>query len=542
MKKNKLLLLILLCLPIWLIAVQKEHIDSLVGIIERNPKASLQQIEDNYKRAEYLGTPHYDYTAAYLLGTNHFLLQHYRAAVNYLQEAVGYSNIPLLLKGQLYTKIGICYDYLGEYDKSFQAHMNAMRISESLKNKVELTRNYINIGLIYAKQKNFPLSKKNLDLGLSFAIDLKDTIKIGLCYQNLGFLYYEESKFDSVMMFNDLAIELYHKSNHIKGVLQCLYNKGIVNEDLSNHAQAQAIYSKILNHPAITNHPYVRASTLLMMGRSLSQTNQSKLARMYTDSARGIVEKMELNVLDEQLIINELFLSKPSNLDSFKHYLSKFISIKDEQQKVQVHEALAEIQTIYDMESTQNELKTKALTLDTEKKINIMLIIAILVMGVLVVILYTINKKLEESYKLLFVRNNEISKLIPSTDSVIKSVQTILYKPDIHAKLYVEILELLDRKLHVENPDLTLKELAKLLGSNEMYVSQAINQVSGKNFNKFINGYRIEEAKKILLDPNQTKLSMEEVAAMSGFTSVNTFYRQFKDQTGLTPSQYKRLN
>jgi YesN/AraC family two-component response regulator len=121
-------------------------------------------------------------------------------------------------------------------------------------------------------------------------------------------------------------------------------------------------------------------------------------------------------------------------------------------------------------------------------------------------------------------------------------VQTILYKPDIHAKLYVEILELLDRKLHVENPDLTLKELAKLLGSNEMYVSQAINQVSGKNFNKFINGYRIEEAKKILLDPNQTKLSMEEVAAMSGFTSVNTFYRQFKDQTGLTPSQYKRLN
>jgi AraC-like DNA-binding protein len=89
-------------------------------------------------------------------------------------------------------------------------------------------------------------------------------------------------------------------------------------------------------------------------------------------------------------------------------------------------------------------------------------------------------------------------------------------------------------------PDLTLDQLAAQLKLRPKLLSQAINEGLGQNFFEFINTYRIEEAKRLLTDPADKRITVLEVLYQVGFNSKSSFNTVFKKQTGLTPSEFKR--
>jgi YesN/AraC family two-component response regulator len=67
-------------------------------------------------------------------------------------------------------------------------------------------------------------------------------------------------------------------------------------------------------------------------------------------------------------------------------------------------------------------------------------------------------------------------------------------------------------------------------------LSHIINTESEKNFNDFLNEFRIDHFKKLL---ENDQFSIEGMAYESGFKSKTSFYRAFKKSTGQTPLQYK---
>ena len=90
------------------------------------------------------------------------------------------------------------------------------------------------------------------------------------------------------------------------------------------------------------------------------------------------------------------------------------------------------------------------------------------------------------------------------------------------------------------NSGLTLEQLAKEMKSNRTYISKTLKEDMGTNFNDFVNGFRISFAKKILTEQNDSKLN--EVALQAGFNSYSTFFRVFKEQTGVSPSEFSKYN
>ena len=90
------------------------------------------------------------------------------------------------------------------------------------------------------------------------------------------------------------------------------------------------------------------------------------------------------------------------------------------------------------------------------------------------------------------------------------------------------------------DPDLTLSELAGQLGVSAHVLSQVINSGFGKNFNDFVNAYRVEEVKKRLQAGEQKQKSLLGIALDCGFNSKATFNRTFKKFTELSPSEYSR--
>jgi len=95
-----------------------------------------------------------------------------------------------------------------------------------------------------------------------------------------------------------------------------------------------------------------------------------------------------------------------------------------------------------------------------------------------------------------------------------------------------------DDKLYLQ-PELTLQDLADRLRIPAYQVSQAINDGLQKTFYDLVNGCRVAEAKRLLLDPKNKNIKIMAVAFDSGFNSKTTFNTVFKKFTGVTPSEFK---
>jgi AraC-like DNA-binding protein len=87
--------------------------------------------------------------------------------------------------------------------------------------------------------------------------------------------------------------------------------------------------------------------------------------------------------------------------------------------------------------------------------------------------------------------------------------------------------------------DLTIQDLADKLQVQSYLLSQAINERLQKTFYDLINGYRVEEAKRLLLDPKTRNNKVLALGFDSGFNSKTTFNTVFKKFTGLTPSEFR---
>ena len=101
-----------------------------------------------------------------------------------------------------------------------------------------------------------------------------------------------------------------------------------------------------------------------------------------------------------------------------------------------------------------------------------------------------------------------------------------------------KVLQLMeDEKVYLD-ADLKLKDLADRLGLSVPNTSQLINQNLHKDFNTFINEYRIKAAIGLL--ENNATLSLRNVAYETGFNNNVTFYKAFKKFKGTSPSEYVR--
>ncbi|MFI5155797.1 MAG: helix-turn-helix domain-containing protein [Chitinophagales bacterium] len=100
-------------------------------------------------------------------------------------------------------------------------------------------------------------------------------------------------------------------------------------------------------------------------------------------------------------------------------------------------------------------------------------------------------------------------------------------------------LHMRTRKPYLE-PELSLEQLSAQIFLKPKILSQLINESLGQNFFDFVNHYRIEEAKRLLTNPTDKKITILEVLYEVGFNSKSSFNTLFKKYTGLTPSEFKK--
>lgn len=105
--------------------------------------------------------------------------------------------------------------------------------------------------------------------------------------------------------------------------------------------------------------------------------------------------------------------------------------------------------------------------------------------------------------------------------------------------LFDDIVKLLTQESYYKNTSLNLDSLCKHLNATPQKISMVINTKSGMNFNQFVNSFRINKAKELLLTASYRQYTIAHIAFEVGFNSINSFNQAFKRETGLTPSAFK---
>jgi len=108
------------------------------------------------------------------------------------------------------------------------------------------------------------------------------------------------------------------------------------------------------------------------------------------------------------------------------------------------------------------------------------------------------------------------------------------------ARLLSRLQSLMEEERAYRLEGLAIGALASRVGAPEYALRRLINGRLGyRNFNAYLNGWRLADAKAALLDPAQREVPISTIALDAGFSSLGPFNRAFKAQEGMTPSEFR---
>jgi AraC-like DNA-binding protein len=176
--------------------------------------------------------------------------------------------------------------------------------------------------------------------------------------------------------------------------------------------------------------------------------------------------------------------------------------------------------------------------------IGVMALLASVFMSSLVALIFTII--FDAFYTLFAIRFLNYPHMFQSIiEKAMEDGEPETAQADSGAKAAGDAFDLLEKRIELWVADkeftrqgVTVDILAARLFSNPKYISTYINTHKKQTFRKWINELRIEEAKSILIREPDSALA--EVALRTGYADKSHFLRQFKEQNGLTPTEWRR--
>ena len=338
-----------------------------------------------------------------------------------------------------------------------------------------------------------------------------------------------------------------------------IYNTyGEIALEAGDYMKAGLYYEQAVREHGFSQAAYV-VSTYVGYGRALIAQKKYKSALEKLQIGKEISEKNITSLFRREvyLLLSACYdrLGEPKEaLEYYKKYTAESFRLYNEDKE----RTEKELMVRYETEKRNKELAQKNMLLQKEQN-RVMALVGITFVVLIVVLLFYINyRRKNRLYKQIvresvdwLAKERQFSKRIAEQE---KQLQELIGKAgavdggrysgsslnkDSQQELFGRLERLMQNDQVYKNSLFTREKMAELLGTNRTYLSQTINEQTGLTFTHYMNKYRIEEARRILADP-QDDTPIKAIAADLGFSSVTTFYTLFKAAVQMSPDQYRK--
>lgn len=196
---------------------------------------------------------------------------------------------------------------------------------------------------------------------------------------------------------------------------------------------------------------------------------------------------------------------------------------------------LSELQTIYEVDKMSAQKKRQQVVL-----LFSVLCCALLLSIVIVYIVY--YNRLRRKNQSLYEQINSNLRNVGSSAKVLQMTPEDELSREM--QLYRKIACLMEEEKPYKDATFNRTALAKLLGTNEKYVADAVREGAGTTVSNYITDIRLNCSLELLSDEsgNGEPVSLDDVARDSGFGSYSSFWRAFQKKFSMTPSEYRSLH
>lgn len=173
--------------------------------------------------------------------------------------------------------------------------------------------------------------------------------------------------------------------------------------------------------------------------------------------------------------------------------------------------------------------------------------LALIILILLVIIIYRSYQHQKHLIDVLYSRNRQLVNsnqlLLPVDEDSTGEDSSKQKNTDLPEGIVGSIIKIMENTEVICNKGFSMTQLCYLSGYNRTYVSRAIREKWGTNFNGLLNSYRIKEACKRMSDTEAySNLTIEAIADSLGYASRSNFSTVFKRTTGMTAAEYIKRN
>lgn len=271
-----------------------------------------------------------------------------------------------------YNNMGYIYKDLGDYEKAISNFLFALRVYENMHDKKAIGMTYNFLGSVYWRKKDFALAHQNMDKALQIHLENKDDGNVAICLHTKGAVFGDEKKYDSAVIYFQKAKSLYEKNTDVRQL-------GLIHADIAEIFERRGIHDSAIHYffMGIANNNSIgnkrsQASLYTGIANAFLQTKNTGNCKLYLDSAFQIISgthKKE-DFKNYYKILSDYYRAIGDNSNALKS-LDLFTSYKDSLLNDENQKAIADMQTKYDVEKKDQQIKLQTSEL---MRRNIMLI------------------------------------------------------------------------------------------------------------------------------------------------------------------------
>ena len=420
------------------------------------------------------------------------------------------------------TNLGNLYNAMGKYDDAIHISKEIIRYAKNQENPEQyLLVTYNILGTAF-------LNKKEYSGGLEYMLQVKE-------------LAIKMKRKDALIIANNNIGECYLKlKNYDKAITVCTETLDQMNANDSKEIKG---WSNLiigasylgLKEPSKAIEPLQNAKEIAISGGFLKITME---AHQYLTKAYELIGNYKKSLEEQKNYVKarEVYLktlSKAAQLELAKESKSKSEFILKQKKSITF---LSKIQKLYLILGIVSILllflsayffrkrKQKLVYVSTQLKEDKAL-------------LENENEKLKDKLHTLAESIQQKEDATKINTALTKTTSISLEEQKGHMQ---RILEYMEREKPYLNHELKQSDIAQELSLSVHLFSEILNVCFEKNFNNFINLYRVDRAKQMMKDPKFEHYKILSIGYEAGFPSKTSFNRVFKNLVGLTPSEYQK--
>ena len=499
---------------------------------------------------------------AYYRGNYSMSSEYYKKALEsaYYRDRLG-------RRQALLNNLGVNYEFQHRYGEADQAYLQSLQIARRLGDSVSVHESYINLGLLNALLAKYNEAEAYLVHALAFFRGRNDVRNTALCLRNLANLHVLQGNEEECLRYYNLALQEIRKIGTDVDALETEvdFNWALLKFKRyplvrSRQDRVRALVEKEGGSSAIAGTFYLIEGYYQLETRGNMGEAESSFDRAY----RIFTEQKSIRQLTAVQEGRLALYAQTGNLSKHRSLLAEYTRMLEENYLAVNASEVESLQNIHKLEIQKAEIEKLTAKAASDRKAKGLLIALLAVSSIAFAVFYRGYRLIGSQKRRIKEKNVELTELVkllknghPERTTVSEaatlhkssdqeslgsgeaglSEKLHSFEKEYNAQLFDRIHQLVVQKRLYLNPDLKIGDIAEALQASEKEVSKAINDVRDRRFTSYINDFRIELAKELLVSHPHD--SIKEITFKTGFSSQPQFQRKFKELTGLTPEQFR---